>query len=519
MTPSSHTLSPPAKECVRILHLEDNGSDRELIKALLEEEGIGCAIRAVDTREEFLDAVRRDDWDLVLSDYTLPGFDGTLALTLAVEVNPDIPFIFVTGTMGEDVAVESIKKGAIDYVLKQNITRLPSAINRALKEREERLQRLKAEAELRQSEQQFHTLAELVPQLVWICSPDGSNIYCNQRWVSYTGMAPGENTGGDWEFPFHPDDRHPAWTTWNHRSGDIGSHRMECRLRAKDGSYRWFLADRAPLVDDEGNILKWFGTFTDIEDLKRAEEDLRESHHALVLRAEELNRSNAELQQFAYVASHDLQEPLRMVASYTQLLGKRYRGRLDADADEFIRYAVEGAQRMKTLINDILAYSRVNTSPQKFVWVDCESLLATAMDNLEIATQEARATIYYDPLPTVQGDPTQLGEVFQNLIGNALKFRGKREPLVHISANMHEGEWRFSVCDNGIGIDPQNAERVFAIFQRLHTREEYPGTGIGLAMCRKIVERHHGKIWVEPNPEAGSTFFFTLPAQTALTEA
>jgi signal transduction histidine kinase len=228
-------------------------------------------------------------------------------------------------------------------------------------------------------------------------------------------------------------------------------------------------------------------------------------------KAEELTRSNAELQRFAYIASHDLQEPLRMVSSYTQLLARRYAGRLDADADEFIRYAVDGVKRMQGLISDVLTYSRLGTREDNFERTDCSAVLSHVMANLKLAVEESGAVVTYDSLPTVMADRSQLVQLFQNLIGNGLKFRDHRPPIIHISARKAEKEWIFSIQDNGIGIDPQYAERIFVIFQRLHRKGEYPGTGIGLAICKKIVERHGGRIWVESELGEGATFYFAIP--------
>jgi signal transduction histidine kinase len=237
---------------------------------------------------------------------------------------------------------------------------------------------------------------------------------------------------------------------------------------------------------------------------KRAEGQIRK---ALL----DLQRSNQDLEQFAYVASHDLQEPLRMVASYTELLAQRYEGELDAKAQSYIHYAVDGATRMQGLINDLLTYSRVNTQGRPLEPTDLHVVLGEALRNLASATRESGAIVTNDDLPSVRVDPVQLQQVFQNLIGNAIKFRGKVSPHIHVSAREEGGEWLFSVKDNGIGIDAKHAEKLFVIFQRLHTREEYPGTGIGLAVCKRIVERHGGRIWFESEPGKGSTFYFTLP--------
>ncbi|MFH0921545.1 MAG: ATP-binding protein [Fibrobacterota bacterium] len=227
-------------------------------------------------------------------------------------------------------------------------------------------------------------------------------------------------------------------------------------------------------------------------------------------RTRELTRSNNELEQFAYVASHDLQEPLRMVSSYMQLLEKRNKDKLDSDSKEFIGFAVDGAKRMKRLINDLLTYSRVNTNGKSFEPVECDHVFETAIKNLEIAVQEKKAHVTHDPLPNVMADEGQLIQLFQNLIGNALKFCKERTPEIHVSAKQKAKIWVMGIHDNGIGIASEHFERIFQIFKRLHTREEYEGTGIGLSVCKKIVERHGGEIWVESEIGKGTTFWFTI---------
>lgn len=237
---------------------------------------------------------------------------------------------------------------------------------------------------------------------------------------------------------------------------------------------------------------------------KLAEEELK-------CQRDKLARSNAELEQFANVASHDLQEPLRVVASYLQLLSLRYKDKLDTNANEFIAHAVNGATRMHTLINDLLKYSRLSTDAQPFGVVDCNTVLESAIANLKVAIEESDAVITFDTLPEVMGDATQLTQLFQNLIGNAIKFRRQVPPVVHIGVVRDANQWQFEVRDNGIGMQPQYTERIFAFFQRLHPKDKYPGTGIGLAICKKIVERHCGRIWVESEAGFGATFYFTIP--------
>jgi PAS domain S-box-containing protein len=288
-----------------------------------------------------------------------------------------------------------------------------------------------------------------------------------------------------------------------------------------DGGRCYFKMLLAPVQDDSRRVVGIQGAFWNITASRRlevfqnrAEWQMARAAADLRLANAELARSNAELEQFAYVASHDLLEPLRMVASFTQLLQKRYQGRLDEEADEYIRFAVDGATRMQQLIKDLLAYSRVGSRGEPPQDASCNEAFDRALENLREAVRESGALVTRDRrLPWVKADPTQLVQLLQNLIGNALKFRGAARPVVHVGAHRSPDapEWVFSVRDNGIGIEPQHLEQIFVIFRRLHTRQEYPGSGIGLAMCRKIVERHGGRIWAESEPGQGSTFFFTLP--------
>ncbi|MCW5874453.1 MAG: PAS domain-containing protein [Anaerolineales bacterium] len=273
-----------------------------------------------------------------------------------------------------------------------------------------------------------------------------------------------------------------------------------------DGVSRNYLNLQFPLLDEQDEITGLGGIWTDITEQKQLESSLRRKNL-------DLERSNQELEQFAYVASHDLQEPLRMVSSYMQLLESRYKDKLDDDAKEFISFAVDGATRMQRLIQDLLAFSRVGTRGRAPEEVDSAVSLAEALQNLSVRIQENGARIQQGKLPTVFVDRNQLTQVLQNLVGNAIKFRAEREPIIKINAERRGHFYEFRVEDNGIGFDQKHAERIFVIFQRLNSRELYEGTGIGLAISKKIIERHGGRIWVESQPGQGTTFYFTLPGQ------
>lgn len=355
-----------------------------------------------------------------------------------------------------------------------------------------------AQEELRESEQRYRMLVEQAGDGIFISDASGRYVQVNDRGCAMLGYTLDELLEKNLRDLIPPEEigLHPP------RLDELRAGKTviaERNLMRKDG--------KLLPVEITGKMLsngQLQGIVRDITERKKAEQELRQL-------AAELSRSNADLQQFAYIASHDLQEPLRMVASYTQLLARRYKGRLDGDADEFIGFAVDGATRMQALINDLLAYSRVGTRGKPFEPVDCGRVVAQACANLRLAIEESAAAVDAGPLPVVCGDATQLLQLFQNLIANGIKFRGAEPPRIAIAAERRAGDWLFAVCDNGIGVEPQYAERIFIIFQRLHTRADYPGTGIGLAVCKKIVERHGGTIWVEPAPGRGARFCFTIP--------
>lgn len=365
--------------------------------------------------------------------------------------------------------------------------------------------------ERRKAELRYRALLEAAPDAIVMVGSDGIIELANVQTEKLFGYARSELLGHsvDMLVPQTFRERHDEHRRHFFHAPKIREMGKDLDLYGlrKDGTEFPVEISLSPLETEAGLLA--LAAIRDGTERKRSAELLRE-------KVAELKRSNDELQQFAYVASHDLQEPLRMVASYTQLLAKRYKGRLDADADEFIAYAVDGCDRMKGMIRDLLEYSRVGTKGRPLHKIAGEEALNRALANLRSTIEESGAIVTRDALPTITTDDTQLVQVFQNLVGNAIKYRGSAAPRIHISARKSGSEeWIFSVDDNGQGIEPQYFERIFILFQRLQGRQESSGTGIGLAICKKIVERQGGRIWVESQLDRGSTFYFSIPDKQA----
>ncbi len=362
-----------------------------------------------------------------------------------------------------------------------------------------------------------------VPQIVWTALPDGTLDYYNHYWYNHPTLTREQSQGKSWQAVLHPDDVETCLQRWTKviQRGDAYEAWYRFK-RPSDGAYRWHRVQATPFRDQDGSIIKWLGSATDIEDQKRAIERQRtlteELEHRVRERTVELMTSNDRLSELAQVAAHDLQEPLRMVASYIQLLARRYQGRLDPDADEFIKYVMDGTLRMQHMIDGLLAYSQAGLAQGGLALVDCNQIFNEVASNLHIAIQESNATVSCDPLPTVYANQTQLVQLFQNLISNAIKFRADRPLKIHARAEHKDGAWQFSVRDNGIGIDPQYSSQIFMLFHRLPGQAKHTGIGIGLAICKKIAESLGGRIWVESKAGAGSTFYFTLPDKEAISK-
>ena len=367
-------------------------------------------------------------------------------------------------------------------------------------------ERKQAEEDLKQTREKLEIALENGNIGVWEWNLVNGESKWDERMEKMFGIDPGSfgGTFSDFENLVHEEDMPHVQRAINRAVGSNLPYETVFRTRIRDGKVKYISTKAVVTRDSQKKPVSMSGVCFDVTGMKEGTEKV------LLKLNEELLRSNKELQSFAYVASHDLQEPLRMVSSFTQLLQHRYADKLDQNANEFIKYAVDGANRMHELINGLLDYSRIQTKGEQFTFVSMPDVLRIVSKNIEMAIEETKATITSDPLPTVFADKLQMVQVIQNLVGNAVKF-SQNNPIIHLSCKKENGWYIFSVKDNGIGIELPYYEKIFQIFQRLNTREEFSGTGIGLAICRRIIERHNGKIWVESEPGKGTTFYFTLP--------
>lgn len=368
-------------------------------------------------------------------------------------------------------------------------------LKKALSDREAALR------DVEQERERFRFMAESMPQKIFTSLPNGESTYLNRQWMEFTGLTFEQIAKSDWSLFVHPDDVEETVRAWRHGLISGEPFQVTNRIRRADGVYRWHLNRGRAMRNAEGQITLWIGSSTDIHEQKEKEDELR--------------RANEDLQQFAYSASHDLQEPIRNVAVYSELISKRYHSVLDAEGQQFLAFLTEGGRRLATLVSDLLAYTRASMAELSETAVESSVVLNNSLVNLAQAIRESQATITYDGLPVVYMGESHLEQVFQNLIGNALKYRTEEPPRIVVSATDRGAFWCFSVRDNGIGIDPQYKEKIFGVFKRLHQNQKYSGTGIGLAICQRVVERYGGRIWVESEPGKGSTFFFTVPGHAS----
>jgi PAS domain S-box-containing protein len=515
----------PAERRIKILLVDDTPENLVSLEAALA--GLQEELVLARSGKEALRHLLNDEFAAILLDVRMPEMDGfeTAELIRSRPRSRQIPILFLTGYRNEEHLFRGYDLGAVDFLFKPIVPEVLrskvsvfvelSRSNARLKEQADELQK-QAEV-LKKAEQKFRSLLEAAPDAMVMCRPDGEIVLVNSQTEVLFGRDRGELIGNSirtlvpgWTFQFRP-----GWDEYISPALVRPIERgIELQALRRDGASFPVEISFSPLQTEEGVVIT--SAIRDIGERKKAEEQIRQLNANLeervLERTEELMRSNEELQQFAYVASHDLQEPLRTVSIYAQLLAKRFHGQLAGDGDQFISFIVENAERMEKLIHDLLDFSRVDARGTDFVTrMSCDAALDDAICNLRSLIEESGAIIAREPLPWVMGDPVQLTRLFQNLLVNSVKYRSQEVPRIRIGVDSRGSEFVFSVQDNGIGIEPQYTEKIFGIFRRLQARDRNSGSGMGLAICRKIVSRHEGRIWVESDLGKGATFYFTLP--------
>ena len=525
--PAPAPRSPPAviPDAPAAVLLVDDRPDRlAALEAALADLGPGVEIVKADSGKEALRALLHRDFAVIFLDVHMPVMDGfeTAALVRQRSRSEKTPIIFLTAFGPNEAQVtRGYSLGAVDYIFAPALPEVLRAkatvfidLHRKTAQVARQAQWLLEEAERRAAvmETRLRWLLDRLDVGVFRAGRDGRIQEANRAFLSLLGLPGLEEANRRGLFRLLP-----RFRELSAEAGPEAVRTGDLRYAAPDGTERWLCGTATAVRGPEGeDLIK--GIVEDVSIRHRAEEELRAAHGRLEAQARELARSNADLQRFAHVVSHDLQEPLRMVATFTDVLSRRYSDRLDAEALQYLTFAREGAERMQGMIRGLLDFCVLEGTPGRRAPVDCGRLLDRVLEDLRVAVSESGADVSRGDLPVVTGDDLLLGSVLQNLVGNALKFRREGvPPRVRVEAERRGAEWVLAVADNGIGIDPAAADRLFMVFRRLPGAERFPGHGMGLAVCKRIVERHGGRIWLEPTPGGGSTFRFTLPATTEVT--
>lgn len=500
---------------LRILIVEDEARDATLVEHTLKEGGFECAFRRVDNEEEFLRELEQFQPSVILSDHGLPAFDGFSALSLAQKRSPDVPFIFVTGSLGEEMTIKALKSGATDFVLKHRLNTLAPAVHRALRQAEFRLQRKQAEEALLSSEERYRSLVELSPDALFV-RIDDRIVFINSAGVRLFGAANPEQLLGRLSEEFvHPDFRQlVAQRECQMREEGKTLPFAEMKFLRLDGTAVDVEVAAAPLVFAGKPASQVMAH--DIGDRKRAEEQIRRLNADLEKRVQErtseLEAANKELEAFSYSVSHDLRAPLRHIEGFVEILMSGSTQSLDEESRRHLETISSSAKQMGRLIDDLLTFSRTARAELKKTQLDLKALVQSVIRDLRQEVGERQVEWVIPELPQVEADPALLRQVMLNLLGNALKYTRTRQPArIEVGSSASPAEHIIFIRDNGVGFDMKYAHKLFGVFQRLHRAADFEGTGVGLANVRRIISRHGGRTWAEAELNHGATFYFSLP--------
>lgn len=497
---------------IGVLLVEDDSVQAEpLLELLRRKLPDGSSVAHEKSLARALSNLSNSDHDVVLLDLGLPDSNGISTVEAVRGVSAEVAIIILTGREDDETVEAGLQAGADDYFVKGQIT--VAGLVRAVGYAAERKRGARA---LSNALESFRQLADSMPTIVWTARPDGYRDYYNQRWYELTGLSADSDVNQSWEEILHPDDQEACGDAWERAIKTGQPYRMEYRFRDQNsGLFRWYLGRALPIRNEGSEIVRWYGTGTDIHELKLAQEERARAQRELERRVEErtaqLAAANLELEAFSYSVSHDLRTPLRAISGFSRILLEEHASRLDGEALRYLENVQDGARQMGQLVDDLLAFSRLGRHPLAAREISVMDLIETALAQLEPMKENRRIEITVAEMPACTGDATLLQQVWVNLLSNAMKYTRERDPaVIAVGSRRENGTDVFFVKDNGAGFDMKYSNKLFGVFQRLHRADEYEGTGVGLALVQRIIQRHGGRIWAEAKVNEGATFFFNL---------